>query len=142
MVEKKDRKSYLEDIDNNVKHLGVFPVGSRATMWRNRFFFSLNKDKHLGQKLQEELKKEKPKIAVSEGVAEDAKVEDGDNSRLGRALKQLRKDSDEENAARASARNSAKRGRGTCASVRIGEEFVHGARGIHVFMGPRNWKTK
>ena len=33
-------------------------------------------------------------------MAEDARVEDGDMSRLGKALKQLRKDRDEENATR------------------------------------------
>ena len=44
--------------------------------------------------------KETEVFAMSEGMAEDAKVDDGASSRLRRALKQLRKDREEERAAR------------------------------------------
>ena len=63
-------------------------------------------------------------------MAENANVEDGDKSRLRKALKQLRKDSEEASAARELLEemqqnvNEAQER----ASVRIGAEFVQGAR--------------
>ena len=45
-------------------------------------------------------KRETEIYAISDGMAEDAKVDDSDRSRLRRALKQLRKDREEERAAR------------------------------------------
>ena len=77
------------------------------------------------------VRKEKPKYASSEGIAENANVEDGDKSRLRKALKQLRKDREEESTARELLEemeqnvNEAQER----ASVRIGAEFVQGARG-------------
>ena len=49
---------------------------------------------------KESSKRETDVYAKSEGVAEEAKVDDGARSRLSSALKQLRKDTEEERAAR------------------------------------------
>ena len=58
------------------------------------------KENPLDQKLQGKFEKRNRNIAYIEGMAEDAKVDDGDKSRLRRALKQLRKDREEERPAR------------------------------------------
>ena len=49
---------------------------------------------------KESSKRETEVYAKSEGMAEEAKVDDGARSRLRSALKQLRKDTEEERAAR------------------------------------------
>ena len=72
-----------------------------------------------------------------------AKFADGIRTKLRRALKQLRKDREEEKSRkRAPGKIATKCGRGTGASVGIGRESVQGARKIHVPMGTRNWKTE
>ena len=72
----------------------------------------------------------------SEGMAEDVNVDDGVRTRLRRALKQLRKDTEEEKAAK-ELREEMQRNveEGTGASVGIGRESVQRARRIHVLMG-------
>ena len=88
-----DRARKTSGKARNLKQNGnIFPTTRRNVRER--------KEKHLDQKLQ--VQKEKPTYihAFSEGMAEDAKVDDGARSRLRRALKQLRKDREEERAAR------------------------------------------
>ena len=62
------------------------------------------KEKHLDYKLQGKFeKRDQPKLMTvtnPDSVAADAKVDDGCRSRLRRALKQLRKDREEERTAR------------------------------------------
>ena len=74
-----------KEISHNVEELGVL----------------LKEKKTHGSKVARKVRNCETEIfAISEGMAEDAKVDDGDRSRLMRALKELRKDREEERAAR------------------------------------------
>ena len=126
----------MEKLETSSKVERHFPQRGRTGYARER------KETQLGQSCKESSKRETEIYAVPEGMAQDAKVEDGDKSRLTKALKQLRKDREEESAARELLEEMRqKRGRGTCESLGIGADIVPGARGIHVLMGPRNEKT-
>ena len=74
-----------KDVSHNVEELGMIVKEKKSTWVKS---------------CKENSKRETEICAISEGMAEDATVEDGDKSRLRRALKQLRKDRDKENAVR------------------------------------------
>ena len=75
-------------------------------------------------------------------MADDAKIEDGDNGRLRKTLKLFRKERGEESAARELLDEMQQNVDEAHARVRETERRLCQARGIHVLMGPRNWKTK
>ena len=64
-------------MSHNVEELGMLAKEKKSTWIKS---------------CKESSKRETEKNAISEGLAEDAKVDDGARSRLRRALKQLRKD--------------------------------------------------
>ena len=68
-----------------MEELGIFAKEKKST-WIKRCMESSERETEL--------------FTTSEGMAEDAKADDGDKSRLRRALKQVRKDREEERAAR------------------------------------------
>ena len=80
---------------------------------------------------------------MSGSMADDAKAEDGDKGRLRKTLQQLRKDRDEENEARALLKEMQQNFDEAHAGASENRaKNVLGGRGVHVFVGPRNWKAK
>ena len=102
-----------------------------------------SKEKHLDQNVARKVQKwENEVFAISEGMAEDARVDDGARSRLRRALKQLRKDMEEERATRELLeeiqQNVDEAQERACESD---QSLCGELKELHVLVGTRNLKT-
>ena len=91
---------------------------------------------------KESAKRETEVFNMVENLADDVKVEDGDRGRVRKTLKQLRKEIIWRKRSSCSpGRNAGNRGWGPRRRLGNRAKTVSGARGVHVLMWPRIWKT-